>query len=423
MFVKSHFGGIKMSYKNELVFVEKLLKNFRVNLRYITNELLNDSNSSNSMGLQSILNYEFSGEDLFQLIDSQCKPNTFYRIKNVLLCQYILFRLPDTNAPTFAYIGPYALEPIGRQDIMRIAEHYHVAPSNLTQLEQFYFSIPIISDENALLSLIYTLGEYLWGDYDNFSVTDNLDLPNSLPSNIVPLPDINNPEEALLSAQLLEDRYAVENQLIQAVSSGKLHKAELFFTNMSSHQFERRADNPIRDLKNYAIILNTLLRKAVESAAVHPLQINNISSQYAHKIELISSQSGFMSLIKEMVRKYTLLVKNHSLKGYSMLIRKVITAINSDLTEDLTLNTQAKALNVNPSYLSTLFKKETGSTLTDYVNHKRIEHAILLLNSTDMQIQTIALYCGIPDVNYFTKTFKKIVGKTPKEYREMIMTH
>jgi len=44
-------------------------------------------------------------------------------------------------------------------------------------------------------------------------------------------------------------------------------------------------------------------------------------------------------------------------------------------------------------------------------------HAIFLLNATDMQVQTIAQYCGIPDVNYFTKTFKRIVGKTPKEYR------
>ena len=47
-----------------------------------------------------------------------------------------------------------------------------------------------------------------------------------------------------------------------------------------------------------------------------------------------------------------------------------------------------------------------------------MEHALFLLNSTNMQIQTIAQYCGIPDVNYFTKTFKKYIGKTPKEYRE-----
>ena len=98
----------------------------------------------------------------------------------------------------------------------------------------------------------------------------------------------------------------------------------------------------------------------------------------------------------------------------------MLTRIESDLTADLSLKKQAELLNVNASYLSTLFKKETGMTLTDYVNKKRVDHAIFLLNSSNMQIQTIAQYCGIPDVNYFTKIFKKYVGKTPKEYRDGI---
>jgi YesN/AraC family two-component response regulator len=102
------------------------------------------------------------------------------------------------------------------------------------------------------------------------------------------------------------------------------------------------------------------------------------------------------------------------------LIRKVITHIDFDLTADLSLKAQAQLLNVNPSYLSTLFKKETGVTLTEYVNRRRMDHALLLLNSTGMQIQLIAQHCGIPDVNYFTKTFKKMVGQTPKKYRDML---
>lgn len=108
------------------------------------------------------------------------------------------------------------------------------------------------------------------------------------------------------------------------------------------------------------------------------------------------------------------------MKGYSLLIRKILVRIDSDLTADLSLKAQADFLEVNSSYLSTLFKKETGTTLTEYVNRKRIEHGIFLLNTTHMQIQTIAQCCGIPDVNYFTKTFKKIVGRTPKEYRNHV---
>jgi len=409
-----------MDYNQELLFTEKLLKNFRLNTRYITEETAKHSSATRSMGLQNILNYQFDDNTLFELVKQQCQPNTIYRIKTPLLSNFFLFQLPDTQEPTYLYIGPYTLTSISKQDIYNMAEQYHVAPGNLSQLEQYFMDLPLISDENVLLTILYTLGEYLWGDADHFTVREDFDIPSYIPEAILPIPDVESPEDALLSIQILEQRYEVEQNLIQAVSNGQLHKAELYLSHLSSHQYERRAENPLRDYKNYAIIMNTLLRKSVESAAVHPTHIHAISSQYAKKIELITSQATFLSLIKEMVRKYCLLVKNHSLKGYSMLVRKVITNVIYDLTTDLSLKEQAKLLNVNPSYLSTLFKKETGQTLTEFVNRKRIEHAILLLNSTDMQIQVVAQYCGIPDVNYFTKTFKKIVGKTPKEYRAMI---
>lgn len=74
---------------------------------------------------------------------------------------------------------------------------------------------------------------------------------------------------------------------------------------------------------------------------------------------------------------------------------------------DLTLQSTADSLGLNKSYLATLFKKETGKTFTTYVNDKRIDHAIFLLNSSDLQVQEIASSCGIPDVTYFTRIFKK----------------
>ena len=410
-----------MNFDRELIFAQKILQHSRIRIRYITKENPEVFPQTQGAELKDILNYSFDASNIFQMIDEHCKPNTFFRIRNTLLCQYILFRLPKEDETVFAYIGPYTLTPIEKNEIMRLAEMFKVSPANIDQLEQFYASIPLIQDENTILTLLYTLGEYLWDNADNFSIVDDFLFADSVPDTFIPLPE-QTPEEAQISIQLMEQRYEMESKLMQAVTNGSLHKAELLLSQFSSMQMEMRTDNPIRDYKNYAIIMNTILRKAAEKAAVHPVQIHSVSSQYARKIELITSQTSFMHLLKEMVRKYCLLVKNHSLKCYSMLVRKVITDINYDLTADLSLKTEAALLNVNPSYLSTLFKKETGYTLTEYVNRKRIDHAIFLLNSTDMQVQTIATYCGIPDVNYFTKMFKKMIGKTPKEYRQMITT-
>lgn len=194
----------------------------------------------------------------------------------------------------------------------------------------------------------------------------------------------------------------------------------MYFNQIDFRSAEQRLADPVRNAKNYAIILNTLLRKATEEGGVHPIHIDKISSTFAKKIELQTSEKGISQLFKEMVRKYALTVKNHSLKGYSKMVRHVMIQVDTDLASDLSLSSQAILLNVNPNYLSTVFKKETGHTLTEYVTGKRIEHAVFLLNSTNMQIQTIAQYCGIPDICYFTKTFKKYIGKSPTEYRNEI---
>src|SRR5699024_12411073 len=67
------------------------------------------------------------------------------------------------------------------------------------------------------------------------------------------------------------------------------------------------------------------------------------SSEFAHRIEQLTSESGMNTLSREMIRKYCLLVTNHSMKDYSLLIRKVLTQIDLDLTADLSLKVQARS--------------------------------------------------------------------------------
>lgn len=123
-----------------------------------------------------------------------------------------------------------------------------------------------------------------------------------------------------------------------------------------------------------------------------------------------------------MIRHYCNLVKEYNLQDYSLPIRRVLTYISSDLTADLSLKSLAEQLNVNASYLSSLFKKEMGISLTEYVNTARITHAQILLYTTDQPIKNIALQCGISDMYYFSRMFKRITGVTPKVYRDKNMT-
>lgn len=410
-----------MHYEKELLFFQRLIENFHLSF-YLFSEPF-DSMPNLDLGLRSLISPDNDYRASISKLPDYCQPNKIYRVCDEFLCRYIFFRLPETEKATFVSIGPYTLTEVSSKTLLESAGRFSLPPELFPQLEKYYRNLPMVPNEHTLLTALNILGESIWGSMDNFSVQNvkehiTLDLEP-----VAQRPSFKEPKDAFISMQILEKRYAEENRLIQAVTLGQTHKAEMIMSNSSSRVLEQRASNPIQNLKNYMIILNTLLRKAAETGGVHPLHIDSLSSRFAFKIEQLTSENDFLALQKEMAHKYCLLVKNHSMKGHSLLIRKVLTRIDSDLTADLSLKTQAELLNVNSSYLSTLFKKETGYTLTEYVNRKRMEHAIFLLNSTNMQVQMIAQYCGIPDVNYFTKTFKKLVGKTPKEYRDDISAY
>jgi two-component system, response regulator YesN len=408
-----------MYYDAELSFFQSLLKNFHLNVDIISSETIDLS--CMDQGLWKLLGLEKNYEILQNFLKEKIKSNTIYKITDTFYCTYIFLQLPDTSPSDLLMIGPYTTIELTRHNLLQLTEKYRIPAQLFSTFEKYFFNIPYLTGDSLLIVALNTLGEKLWGNINHFTFET---IEPGMFSGVTPFSIQTNLEEYLdstINMKALESRYEVENQFLKAISQGLHHKAELMISNISSTHFEQRAMDPIRNLQNYCIIMNTLLRKAAETGSVHPLYVDRLSSSFARKIETLTSREGVAKLQREMVHKYCLLVKNHSMKGFSLLVQKIIIRIDSDLTADLSLNAMAEELNVNASYLSNLFKKEIGSTLTEYVNRKRVEHSILLLNTATLQIQTIAQHCGIPDVNYFTKIFKKIVGKTPREYREDIL--
>lgn len=395
-----------MNYESNLHFFQKLIQNFHLQtLRFSLTQI-----PEVDLGLRRMLGLSTPSASIF----SHFKEAVIYYADDAFECSYISMLLPRTKE--ILLVGPYLRHEKSDTDIMTLLEKYQLPPSLFKTLRQYYSSLIVTGSERMMLVAVSTLGESLWGDMKSFSTqyVDSWEMPDLL----YPLPPVDEHSSEELDIRLIEARYEGERELLNAVTHGLHHQAQMIIGNWRADMMERRAADPIRDLRNYAIVLNTLLRKAVEQGNVHPLHIDRLSSAMGKKIEQIHSYENGMELLQSMVHKYCLLVRNHSMKHYSKLVQHVILRIENDLTADLSLKAHAQQFNVNASYLSALFKKETGSTLTDYVNHARMDHAIFLLNATDMQIQTIAQYCGIPDVNYFTKLFKRSVGKTPKEYRQ-----
>jgi YesN/AraC family two-component response regulator len=217
--------------------------------------------------------------------------------------------------------------------------------------------------------------------------------------------------------QQIEQRYEFENRLMEQVRKGQLQKARQDFTIFPQTFLDRRTD-PVRDARNYTIILNTLMRKAAEQGGVPPVYIDRVSTEFALRIESTTHWDRFMALWQEMLVAYCKLVQKQATAIHSPLVRKVISRIDLDLASDLRLAPISRALNVNPSYLSTLFRRETGKTLTNYVTEKRMEHGAFLLQSTNLSVAVIAQRCGIADDNYFAKLFRRHHGLSPTQYRQ-----
>ena len=410
-----------MNHSTNIEFLKKILEQYRLNFHQIYESQPDYTNIDK--GVRQYLGLNNLYESTADLMKNQLIPNTIYSISDEFFSRYFVMEIPNKGERCFLTIGPYTEHNLTQSELLLIAEEYKTPDNIKDSMLQYYINIPFIADSSPIRIVLSAFYETIWGLQSSCmfkEVQHNLveqyatDATNTLLENFSEATDLS------FKMKLLEERYQIEASLMKYVSQGNYNKAIATLSGLNMALVENRADTRLRDYKNYSIVLNTILRKGAEVGLVHPLHIDKLSSYFARKVETLTSLEQGKTLLTEMIRKYCLLVKNHSLKAYSLLIQKVITRIDTDLTLDHSLKTYAELLNVHPSYLSSLFRKETGVTLTEYVNQKRVEHGVFLLNTTNMQIQTIAQQCGFSDINYFTRIFKKRIGKTPSEYKNSL---
>ena len=169
--------------------------------------------------------------------------------------------------------------------------------------------------------------------------------------------------------------------------------------------FENRLDRNkefISDIRKLLLeIEDEFIRKPPEYQLMVKVKLLNI-------LVLLIRHSGYVSSDKNAhPRRINDLV----------LINKVISFINNNLSYDIQLKDMADIAHMNPSYFSSFFKKYMGSTPWEYLSRQRICRAIEYLNSSNMTILDIAVRCGFNSTASFNKAFKRLTGKTPSDFR------
>ena len=113
-----------------------------------------------------------------------------------------------------------------------------------------------------------------------------------------------------------------------------------------------------------------------------------------------------------------LFAANRTLLGRSTsIVGMAVDYITEHFREGVTLRQVAADCHVNTSYLGQIFRKETGSAFTDYVNTLRIQEAGRLLADPTLKVYEIAQQVGFTDYHYFLKIFKKVTGRSPTDLR------
>lgn len=110
--------------------------------------------------------------------------------------------------------------------------------------------------------------------------------------------------------------------------------------------------------------------------------------------------------------------KNEYIKHNSRIIDYIKKYIVENIGGDLSVTNLAELIHYNPSYLSRLFKKYAGESISDYISDVRFDCAQKLLQKNNMRINEMSMYMGFKTSSYFIRFFKKKVNMTPQEFRD-----
>ncbi|GKX27695.1 AraC family transcriptional regulator [Vallitalea longa] len=129
-------------------------------------------------------------------------------------------------------------------------------------------------------------------------------------------------------------------------------------------------------------------------------------------------------LITSYIKSVFLLMRRYFLSydpEISDVVLKTTLYIQENFKEDITMDSISQISCVSKSYLSRLFKKETGLTVMQYLNYYRIERSKSLIKFSKYNISEIGNMVGFNDPKYFSRMFKKIVGISPKNFEKQIL--
>ncbi len=179
--------------------------------------------------------------------------------------------------------------------------------------------------------------------------------------------------------------------------------------------------NQCRDMHNFLVGCCFFASSQLVEAGKDAEYAYGISDYYMNKLDSCYSLGDYQRFFEEMTADFQKLAEEETASpGQAVTNIHVIRGIHyiqQHLYSDLSASDVAAAIHKDASYLSTLFKKETGLTLQRYILQEKITEAQKMLRNTDHMVREIAEALGFCSAPHFNKVFAQFTGMTPGEYR------
>ena len=179
------------------------------------------------------------------------------------------------------------------------------------------------------------------------------------------------------------------------------------------------SDDPVRNVMYHFVTSVALTARICVEGGMNHDTAYTLSDIYIRKADKCATDTEIIDMLGEMQIDFAERMRElHKEDVISLHVRKAIDYIYENLHKNLSIKDIAEFFGLNPSYLSKLFLKETGTTIKDFVTNAKVKTAENMLKYSDFSYLDISLALGFSSQSAFISIFKKVKGITPKKYRE-----
>ncbi|WP_189372405.1 AraC family transcriptional regulator [Enterococcus sp. OL5] len=231
--------------------------------------------------------------------------------------------------------------------------------------------------------------------------------------------NVIKPSEQIVEEVPLDfsDQYQFEKIFLQSLRNGDSIILNKMVKQFSQMRLSKLSECPIQEKKFRIIALITLITRAAINYGGNPTEAYRLSDKHIRKVDQIVSKEEFNLMVSQLLVEFSVLIRSTFVQISTGIIREALLYIYRNVYNDLSNESISNALKVHPAYLSSTFKKKTGTSLRKFITKVKIDEAKHLLVNTDTSFKDISILLNFGNQSYFCKKFKDETGFTPKKFR------